>query len=334
MTFYLLAVSAIIPSLLIMRYFHSRDRYPGPQRVLWRTFGFGVLSVFGIFFIFVYSPVVKEIENPYLRGTMAAFFLAAIPEELLKLLVLVRYCARQKEFNEPIDGLVYGCATSLGFATLENILYVAENGFGVAVLRAFTAVPGHAFSGAILGWYVSQWKFDRNKMAVVKGYLIIVLLHGLYDAPLLMLKAMGEDGVPRGSAGHTVVGALVLCVSMPIVVLEIAWARRLLLRYRAEQDGPNTRARNAAERRQRALESFVGVDYAYLIGGGTLASVGGLILFGFTLAGVFDSSVEMKHFLVAVVFGGPPLALGVWLHGRGLKRRHERLQAQQVAMRA
>lgn len=330
MTFYLLAVSAIIPSLLIMRYFHARDRYPEPQRVLWVTFGLGVLSVLGIFFVLTYSPAVDAIENPYLRGFADAFLVAAIPEELVKLLVLVRYCARKKEFNEPIDGLIYGCAASLGFATLENVLYVASNGFGVAVLRAFTAVPGHAFSGAILGWYVAKWKLERKKMAVVVGYLWIVLLHGLYDAPLLMLKEMQASGVPKGDPGYVVVGVLIAVVSIPVVVIEIAWARKLLLKARADQDGPATKARNELERKRAALTSSTSVDYLYLIGGGVLASVGGLILFGFILGAVFGEKLEFAHLMGFTMFGAPPLIAGWVLYGRGLKRRIERLEAQRA----
>lgn len=324
----LLLVSALVPSLLIMRYFHARDRYPEPQRVLWATFGFGVLSVFGIVIVFTWAPLVDHIENLYARGVADAFLMAAIPEELVKLLVLVRYCARHKEFEEPIDGLVYGAAVALGFATFENLLYVADGGLGVALMRAFTAVPGHAFSGAILGWHVSQWKFFRRREAVAIGYAWVVLLHGLYDAPILMLKNLTEAKVPSGDPGWTVVGALVLCVSLPVIAVEIVWARRLLLRLRDEQDGPNTKARNREAQRRRALESWIAVDYLYLVGGGVLTSIGALLLFGFTVGALFDATITTKQLAGITMMGAPPLVVGLILYARGLRRRMDRIDAQ------
>ena len=148
------ALSAIVPSLLLIWYFHSRDVYPEPPRVIWATFGLGVLTVIPI--LMVALPVAKllgEFENPYVHGLNEAFFTAAIPEELFKFLVVALYCARHKEFDEPMDGIVYGAVASLGFATFENVLYVAQGGAGVAILRALSAVPGHACMGAIMGYF-------------------------------------------------------------------------------------------------------------------------------------------------------------------------------------
>ena len=83
-------------------------------------------------------------------------FVAAIPEEFVKLAILVGYNMRHHAFDEPMDGIVYGVVASLGFATLENMLFVFEGGISVAVSRAFTAVPLHAFVGAIMGYYVGR----------------------------------------------------------------------------------------------------------------------------------------------------------------------------------
>ena len=82
-----------------------------------------------------------------------------IPEETFKYLVLTRYSARHRAFDEPMDGIVYGAVASLGFAALENLLYVGSGDLGTAVARAATAVPGHAFTGAIMGYYVGQARF-------------------------------------------------------------------------------------------------------------------------------------------------------------------------------
>jgi protease PrsW len=331
MSFAFLAVSAVIPSLFIMRYFHARDRYREPQRVLWTTFGLGVLSVFGVAAVFIYSPLVDGIKNPLLRGPIDAFASAAIPEELLKLLVLVGYCARHKEYDEPLDGLVYGATASLGFATLENVLYVLQNGLGLAVMRAFTAVPGHAFSGAILGWHVSQWKFHRKKYAIPFGYLVVVLLHGLYDAPLLTLKAMDESHYGEDHPARLYVGLAVVAISLPALLIEILWARRLLLRARLEQDGPNTRARNAWAAAREALNSNSLWDFVLLGVGGVLASLGGLLALGLGLSALLGAESDHKLLVGGLIMGVPPLFAGGLMFSRGLARRAARAQAEHAA---
>ena len=71
------------------------------------------------------------------------------------------------EFDEPMDGVVYGVAVALGFATLENFLFVTRLGLGVAWLRALFAVPAHALFGATMGYYAGRTKFDRGRRARV-----------------------------------------------------------------------------------------------------------------------------------------------------------------------
>lgn len=112
-----------------------------------------------------------------------AFIVVAFAEEFAKFLILKFYAYRQKEFDEPYDGIVYGVMISLGFAAIENILYVAEGGMTVAILRMFTAVPAHASFGIIMGYYFGlawqhkefEWKYK------LRGLFSAVMLHGVYD---------------------------------------------------------------------------------------------------------------------------------------------------------
>ena len=101
-----------------------------------------------------------------------------------------------------------------------------------------------------------------------------------------------------------------------------------LLRLRDEQDGPSTKARNREERRRRALESWSAVDYVFLIGGGALTSIGSLLLFGFTVGALFDSTITTKQLAGITMMGAPPLVVGLILYARGLRRRMERIDAQ------
>ncbi len=234
--FEILAASAVVPSLLLIWYFRSRDVNPEPGRVVWATFFLGVLTVVPV--LLVDWPITLALghpDNPFAKGTGEAFLVAAIPEEFFKFLVITLYASRHKEFDEPMDGIVYGAVASLGFATLENILYVSSGGLGVAIMRAVTAVPAHAFMGAIAGYYVGQAKFNpaRRGTLLLTGYVSAVILHGLYDAGLLSARAVTAASATT-EADTAVAGGLVV-VTLVVFVSMWVWAVRLVKRMRAEQ---------------------------------------------------------------------------------------------------
>lgn len=125
------AVSAVVPSMLLLWFFHSRDTFREPGRVVWATFGFGVLAIIPVLVVaapFAIALDAAHLPYPLVVGLVSAFITAGFPEELFKYSVLVLYAGRHQEFDEPMDGIVYGVAASLGFATLENILYTAQGG--------------------------------------------------------------------------------------------------------------------------------------------------------------------------------------------------------------
>ena len=92
------------------------------------------------------------------------------------------------EFNYTFDAVVYAVSASLGFAALENVMYVFSGGFGVALMRALTSIPGHAVFGVFMGLHYGLARraaaFGNEKAAnreLRLAYLIPVLLHGFYD---------------------------------------------------------------------------------------------------------------------------------------------------------
>jgi RsiW-degrading membrane proteinase PrsW (M82 family) len=229
----LLAVSAVIPSLLLVLYFHRRDLYPEPGKVIWATFGLGIATIPGVLIVALpVAAVLKGIPDAHVAGLCGAFLTAAIPEEFFKLLVVRFYAARHAAFDEPMDGVVYGAVASLGFATLENVLYVTSGGVGVAVLRAFTAVPAHAFMGAIMGYYIGRAKFhpEERVRAGIMAYFVPMILHGLYDYPVLTLRELSERGLATDAA------LPVLPITLAALLTLWIWAIRGLRRARADQD--------------------------------------------------------------------------------------------------
>lgn len=322
----------MLPSLLLVLYFQRRDVYPEPSSVLWTTFGLGVLSVFPILVVALpMDDLTSTIGHPLLYGLATAFLAAAIPEEIFKFLVLRFYAARHMHFDEPMDGVVYGATASLGFATLENILYVSEGGFGVAVMRACLAVPGHAFLGAIMGYYVGRATFTTGDSGPLwrRALLIPIALHGFYNTPLLAAERAGDV-----DPGCWV--ALLLPLPVLIVIGEAVWARRLVHRLRDEQlaaasrgdipappvvvpraEPATTSATDAAPPTGRILGGMM------TLGGGLLASIGGLMTFGLAVAFFTETMTGEERFellLGGAILGGLPLALGLWVFLGGIRR--------------
>jgi RsiW-degrading membrane proteinase PrsW (M82 family) len=326
--FFVTAVSAVIPSLLLIWYFWARDAQPEPGRVLWATFGLGVLSIIPVLMIELpLTSLLKHLGDPWLRAVLDGFIGAAAPEEGLKLAVLLLYCERHPAFDEPMDGIVYGSVASLGFATLENVLYIGKGGLGVAALRAVTAVPGHAFYGAILGYYVGQAKFfpaHRGRL-ILRGYLLAVALHGLYDAPLMYVSSFKHHGDASGLAQASILLTLAALVfSWRFVVRQI---RRLridqlhVMAVRALQAGlaPPPGVLTAAP-----VTTGSQVAGGVLIAlGGLLASGGGLVVLAVGLAILFgkeEGEGRLKVILGGGLIGGLPLMLGVALFAMGIRR--------------
>jgi RsiW-degrading membrane proteinase PrsW (M82 family) len=184
-----LLLLALAPCLFLLWYFYHRDKYePEPKKNIIKIFLFGALMVIpaGLLEIGIGAGV-DAIAGGITNVFIMSFFVIAPIEELLKFFAVKQWIYRSHEFDEIMDGIVYTVAASLGFATVENLLYVFQHGVQVGIARAFLAVPGHAFFGAIMGYYIGRAKFNKEKEGslLFKGILLAVFLHGLYDFLLL-----------------------------------------------------------------------------------------------------------------------------------------------------
>lgn len=181
-------LAAVAPGLSLLAYFYLKDRYETePIHLVIRMFLFGVLLVYPT--MVLQNSFIQEFGN----GTiMTSFFLSGGIEEFLKWLLLYHLIFRHEAFDEPYDGIVYAVAVSLGFATLENIIYafLHASSFSALMLRALLPVSGHALFGVMMGYYMGKAKFVRHKQT---RYLWISLLlpivwHGAFDYILLIFK--------------------------------------------------------------------------------------------------------------------------------------------------
>ncbi len=182
---FLLILIALAPCLFLLWYFYHRDKYePEPKKKIIKIFLLGALMVIpGAIIEGVLVSGINLITKGILNIFIISFIIIAPTEELLKFFAVKRWIYKSIEFDEVMDGIVYTVSASLGFATVENIIYVITHGMGVGIARAFLAIPGHAFFGALMGYYIGRAKFNKEKenKFIIKGILLAILLHGLYD---------------------------------------------------------------------------------------------------------------------------------------------------------
>jgi len=184
-TIQLIAVPlAIAPGIGLCLFIYFRDKFEKePFKLLRNSFLFGMLSIIPAAIIeLIFSAVGINENQGFFITLIYAFLIVAVAEESCKFFILKRYVYKKTDFNEPFDGIVYAVMISMGFATLENILYVVQSGIGTAVLRMFTAVPLHAVCAIFMGYFVGRAKFSEHKARnLFLGLLIAVIIHGLYD---------------------------------------------------------------------------------------------------------------------------------------------------------
>jgi len=182
--------AAIIPGIALLAYFYLKDRYDAePISMVLKMFMTGALIVLPIMIV-QRSLVLWWGETPFVY----AFVISAAVEEFFKWFVLYHIIYNHTEFDEPYDGIVYAVAVSLGFATLENVLYafLQPATFGTLFLRALLPVSGHALFGVYMGYSLGKAKFSVGKNVrrhLWLSLLIPIVWHGIYDFLLLTVPS-------------------------------------------------------------------------------------------------------------------------------------------------
>jgi RsiW-degrading membrane proteinase PrsW (M82 family) len=176
---------ALAPGAAIILYIYLKDKHERePLSLLLISFTYGLFSTLVTLVIswpVNYLFVLRS--NDLVDEFYSAFLKVALVEEFSKFLFVRFILYPNKNFNEPFDGIVYAVMVSMGFATLENVLYVFEFGYETAVLRMFTAVPAHATFGVLMGYFLGKAKFTQRKQILfsVVALLAATFFHGSYD---------------------------------------------------------------------------------------------------------------------------------------------------------
>lgn len=239
-----MVVAGIGPALLLLWLVVAADSRPEPPRVVWTAVVLGAVVALpvGILELWIMKHV-AVVHNPWLASYENALLFAAIPEEAAKVSLIALVALRARSFDEPMDGVVYGTAVGLGFAAVENVLYLvgSTNWAFLAVVRGVLTVPFHGALGAIAGAYIARARFGgllaahstwRRPRLFLLAWLIPVILHTAFDGSLFSLKnANADTGV---GVAETVAGLLVAAVvGFGAIIFAALLARRIAHRQKA-----------------------------------------------------------------------------------------------------
>jgi protease PrsW len=183
---------AIGPALFWLIFFYRRDKYAS-EPLSW------IVKIFLLGALITIPVVICESIAGILISEFALFVIVApVIEECGKYFVVTRYVYTTSEFNEPVDGIMYAVAAALGFATVENILYIFSipltelpTLFSVVFVRAVLSVPGHALFSSIWGHSLGIAKFGlpRDAPKIITALAVAIVFHGLFN--FLLLSILG-----------------------------------------------------------------------------------------------------------------------------------------------
>lgn len=192
----------ILPSSIWLFYYLKKDLHPEPKRMIVEIFLTGALITLPAFFIQIgLSELLKQLqmfplftEYPIITNIIKWFFVIALTEELLKYLVVRISILNSYVVDEPLDIMLYMVVAALGFAAVENILYLLpisnvsySSAIGTTIMVSFIRFIGatflHTLCSALVGYFLALSSLNSKKelLLTMLGLTIAVAFHGLYD---------------------------------------------------------------------------------------------------------------------------------------------------------
>jgi RsiW-degrading membrane proteinase PrsW (M82 family) len=303
-----LGTAAVAPALLILWLVVAAGERPGPPLKVWTAFALGAASILLLGLIRApFASLFGAPANLWLAQAQHSVFGVALPEEIVKILVIAGVSMRRRPFADPMDTVVYGAAAGLGFAAYENLAYLvqhAEMWRSLAALRSVLTVPFHGALGVIAGAYLAIARSGtalgahrlHRDWARISSYTLLVAgpvaLHAGFDFPLLMLqKDPGLDPNARLWLG---------LASILIGFSSIGFAMRLVRRV-ARHHAPRT---DLDRERLSQLRKM----WAVLVGGGGAGFIG--LVFVLTSVHHWLLNPDRNLALVLIPIGLASIGLG------------------------
>ncbi len=312
---FFLFLCAIAPVFLILRWIDRQDLHPEPRRVVWSTFLLGALTAAPVYFAELGADdLLTTLLAPLHLSTIphtavTTLFGVALPEELAKFAVLFFYARRNRAFDEPMDGLVYGAAAALGFAGVENVLYVVDADVGTAVMRGLLSVPGHAFDGMLMGALLGAGLVrpqHRGRLTLL-ALALPTLCHTLFDLPLLLGLTPFLTGV---APSWTTVAVGSVLAPLPVLVTTLQWntVRDLAARLRRSQH-----AALSGEHTERPLIPVLGAFLDGFLGWMERDGLRSVLRLGVVMSSLSGALLTVLALLCGIVsVDNPDLLADVW----------------------
>jgi len=279
----LLFTLALLPGCIGFLYYYRKDEMNRePLRLLCYAFFLGMVAVLpaGLLEFWIWPEEAQSLS----QSALQAFLVVAPVEELVRLFVILWVTMRTIHFDEIVDGAVYGAVVAAGFATLENIFYVMENGFAVGFLRAVLSVPMHIFCGVLIGHGVARFKLSHRKGVFLFLFLLAVIAHGAFDAPLL---GGGDPGI--------------LFLVPVIVVVALAFVSGSILRSALAADGLSLQnLQVSADSWPSRLLRVAFLSLAFLTSAGGLFLLAGAILMHYDGDADYEWALGLGFLLLAL----------------------------------
>lgn len=182
---------AALPVVLICMYVYRKDLEKEPKKLLTKLMLWGVFSIIPVIIVELIADVFFSVNGyeGFLVIFLYCFVGIGLIEEMAKWFISYKVIYRNNDFNETYDAIVYSVFTSLGFALIENLLYVLSNGFITGVLRSITAVPAHTCCGIVMGYYLGLAKREdtldnqnKSNYYMLLSILVPIVIHTMYDS--------------------------------------------------------------------------------------------------------------------------------------------------------
>lgn len=208
---------AIVPAIVWLVFFYQRDNVePEPKRLVARIFVFGALSAAAVavpISALFFQESIAQLNSVFARFVVTVFSVSLV-QEVLKV-AMVRYVVLgTDEFDEHPDGIVYGLATGLGFATVLNIDFVLSSGGVLPLQGAIQATNNallHGALGAFTGYFVGRVKLDGERIGwLASGLFIAALINALFHTVSTEVTSLGLSFQPTNALIVAGVLALIL----------------------------------------------------------------------------------------------------------------------------
>jgi RsiW-degrading membrane proteinase PrsW (M82 family) len=212
--FILFIIFGIIPSLAWLSYYLRKDVHPESNRMVLKIFLWGALITFPVFLVQIgLATLLGKCNFPPLAITLIYWFIViALSEEFFKYLVIRGKIINSPELDEPLDLMLYMVIAALGFAALENVLYlftpIDQLSFNslvnrtliISFIRFIGATFLHTLCSATIGYFIALSFFDTNKKKMVIlticGIILAAFLHGLYNFSIMTMEGSLKFIIP------------------------------------------------------------------------------------------------------------------------------------------